>query len=188
MSSKKAIPAWVEQARASWSWRGSIRPPFAIDPAPHQESVWDYPRPPIVVADKRHVLIKLGNVVIADSRGTFRLLETSHPPSWYVPRADIDMSHIERVSGSSFCEWKGHAEYFDVLGVDIRLGRAAWGYPNPIDSMYDDLGGTIAFYATNLQCFVNGEQVLPQAGGFYGGWITSDLCGPFKGDPGTSGW
>jgi uncharacterized protein (DUF427 family) len=188
MSSPKTIPAWVEQARASWTWRGSVRPPFAIDPAPNQESVWDYPRPPIIVADKRHVLVKLDDVVIVDTRGAFRLLETSHPPTWYLPRADMDTSRIERVSGSSFCEWKGHAEYFDVVVGDIRLRRAAWAYPDPIDSSYSELGKTIAFYATNLACFVEGERVLPQAGGFYGGWVTSDLCGPFKGDAGTNGW
>jgi len=188
MSSKKTVPAWVEQARASWSWRGSARPPFAKNPAPHQESVWDYPRPPIVVPDKRHVVVKLGEVVIADTRQAFRLLETSHPPTWYLPRADVDMSCIERVSGSSFCEWKGHAEYFDVVALGVRITRGAWAYPDPIDSMYADLGATMAFYAMNLACFVEGERVLPQPGGFYGGWVTSELCGPFKGDAGTSGW
>jgi uncharacterized protein (DUF427 family) len=100
----------------------------------------------------------------------------------------MDMACIERVSGSSFCEWKGHAEYYDVVAGDVRVPRAAWAYPNPIDSTYSELRATIAFYATNLDCFVDGERVLPQAGGFYGGWITSELCGPFKGDLGTSGW
>lgn len=186
--SSKTIPAWVERARASWVWRGRVRPPFAVEPGPQEESVWDYPRPPIVVADSRRVLVQLGDVVIADTRSAFRLLETSHPPSWYLPRNDIDMSRLERAAGDSFCEWKGYADYFDIVVGNVRLQRQAWAYPEPIDNLYADLAATIAFYAANLTCFVNGERVTPQPGGFYGGWITSDLCGPFKGEPGTNGW
>lgn len=188
MTSKKDLPNWVEQARASWSWRGGVRPPFAQKPAENQESVWDYPRPPVLIADTRHVLVKLGDVTIVDTRSAHRLLETSHPPTWYLPRKDTDMKYLERTSGSSFCEWKGSAAYFDVVVGQTRFSRAAWAYPDPIEAAYVELADSIAFYATNLACFVNGERVLPQPGGFYGGWITSELCGPFKGEPGTGGW
>lgn len=188
MASKTTIPAWVERARAGWVWRGTSRPPFANEPGPNQESVWDYPRPPVIVRDTRRVLVKRGDIPIAETTTAIRLLETSHPPTWYLPREDIDMARIVRVSGSSFCEWKGSAEYFDVAVKDTRIARAAWAYPDPIDDAFADLADTIAFYATNLDCFVGDERVLPQPEGFYGGWITSELCGPFKGEPGTNGW
>jgi uncharacterized protein (DUF427 family) len=188
MSSKTTLPPWVEQARAGWVWRGATRPPFAQEPGPNQESVWDYPRPPVLVRDSRRVIVKRDDLVIVDTISAIRLLETSHPPTWYLPRRDIDMSRILRAPGSSFCEWKGSAEYYDVSVGNGRLVRAAWAYPEPIEEAFAELADKIAFYATNLECFVNGERVVPQAGGFYGGWITSDLCGPFKGSPGTSGW
>jgi uncharacterized protein (DUF427 family) len=188
MSSKKTIPQWVERARSSWTWRGAQRPSFAQEPAPNQESVWDYPRPPVLVADNRRVLIQCANTVIVDTTAATRLLETSHPPTWYLPRKDIDMTKLVRVSGSSFCEWKGSAEYFDVVVGTDCVARAAWAYPDPIDDAFADLADKIAFYATNLECYVAGERVLPQPGGFYGGWVTSELCGPFKGSMGTNGW
>jgi uncharacterized protein (DUF427 family) len=185
---KVPLPAWIEQARASWTWRGAAWPPFAHAPGPGQESVWDYPRPPVVVKDARRVVVKHGAVVVADTRAALRLLETSHPPTWYLPLADADVTRLVPVEGGSFCEWKGQAGYFDVHGDGMRLGRAAWGYPAPIDEAYAALAGTVAFYATDLACFVDDERVSPQPGGFYGGWITRDVCGPFKGEPGTSGW
>ena len=188
MASKSTLPSWVERARAGWVWRGATRPPFALEPGPNQESVWDYPRPPLIVHDSRRVVVQCGAIMIADTTSAMRLLETSHPPTWYVPKRDIDLSCLVRTSGSSFCEWKGSAEYFDVAAGTGRFPRAAWAYPEPIDEAYADVADKIAFYATNLDCFVNGERVVPQPGGFYGGWITSELCGPFKGDPGTSGW
>lgn len=188
MASTKTIPTWVERARAGWVWRGTTHPPFALEPGPNQESVWDYPRPPVLVRDTRRVLVKHGETLIADTTTAIRLLETSHPPTWYLPRKDIDLARIVRVSGTSFCEWKGPAEYYDVAVDGIRMARAAWAYPEPMDDVFADIADTIAFYATNLECFVGDERVLPQSGGFYGGWITSELCGPFKGAPGTHGW
>jgi len=184
----KALPAWIERARSGWTWRGKTRPPFAIEPGPGQESVWDYPRPPVVVSDPRHVVVKLGEVVVADTRAALRLLETSHPPTFYLPRSDIDTSRLVQVAGGSFCEWKGQAVYFDVMGDGLRIHRAAWAYPEPIEEAYAALADAVAFYATELACFVDDERVTPQPGGFYGGWITPELCGPFKGEPGTSGW
>jgi uncharacterized protein (DUF427 family) len=184
-----APPPWVARARAAWTWRGASRPAFAIEPGPGQESVWDYPRPPILVADSRHVVVRLGDAIVADSRRALRLLETSHPPTWYVPRADVDVERVRASGGGgSFCEWKGQASYLDVVAAGRVLARAAWTYEHPIDEAFTDLAGAVAFYATELACFVDGVRALPQPGGFYGGWVTPELVGPIKGDPGTSGW
>jgi len=193
MTKPTSRPAWVEAARAGWYWRGAERPPFAVEPQAGEESVWDYPRPPVVVRDTRHVVVRLtdskkGDVVVADTRGAWRLLETSHPPTWYLPRADVDPGCIVEVGRGSFCEWKGSATYYDVVGSGQRLARAAWSYPDVIDDTYRDMAGAIALYATTLACFVDGEQVRPQPGGFYGGWITNEIVGPWKGEPGTGGW
>lgn len=175
---------WLKRAREGWTWRGTGRPQFAIAPGPGQESVWDYPRPPAIVDDPREVVVQYRGAEIARSRMTKRLLETSHPPTFYVPRRDVRVEHLARVAGGgSFCEWKGPCTYYDVAGV----ARAAWSYEQPFPES-DALREHVAFYAHELECFVAGERARPQAGGFYGGWITSELVGPFKGDPGTSGW
>ena len=192
--SKPERPAWVDRARAGWVHRGALRPSFAVPAGPGQESVWDYPRPPIVVPDTRHVVVRLGRATVAETRRAWRLLETSHPPTWYLPRADVLDLHLAPVGHGSFCEWKGRAEYFDVtedLGdrpEDARIPRAAWSYPSVIDEAYADLEGAIAFYANDLACFVDGERARPQPGGFYGGWITSEIVGPWKGEPGSGAW
>lgn len=187
MKHRDELPGWVMQARAGWVWRGERRPAFAVEPRPGEESVWDYPRPPLLVRDTRHVVVRLGSIVIAESRAALRLLETSHPPTWYVPRVDVDGARLARASGGSFCEWKGQASYFDVVG-DRRIPNAAWSYEAPIDEAFAEVAGAVAFYATELECLVDGERAKPQPGGFYGGWITKELVGPFKGEPGTSGW
>ena len=155
---------------------------------PGQESVWDFPRPPVAVTcDKRIVIVHRG-VTIADTTNSVRTLETSHPPTYYLPPADILMSALQPVDGSSFCEWKGHARYFDVFVEGQLLTKAAWSYPAPT-AKFDALRDHIAFYAHSFDtCLVEGEQVTPQPGGFYGGWITSDVSGPFKGVPGSRFW
>jgi uncharacterized protein (DUF427 family) len=181
-------PDWVQRARDAWSWRGAQRPSFAAAPGPGQESVWDYPRPPVLVSDPRRVRVELGDVVVADTRAARRLLETSHPPTFYLPAADVDERCLVARGGGSFCEWKGNATYLDVVAGGKTLSRAAWRYDVPIDDAFAALAGSVAFHATELACFVDGERVRPQAGGFYGGWITGELVGPFKGDPGTAGW
>jgi len=182
-------PPWIALARASWTWRGAARPAFAVAPGPGQESVWDYPRPPIVVTDARRVIVRCGAAIVADSRGAMRLLETSHPPTWYLPRADVDAARIRPSSrAGSFCEWKGQASYLEVVGDDHEIAAAAWSYERPIDDAFTDLAGAVAFHATELECTVDGERVRPQPGGFYGGWITSELVGPWKGEPGSGGW
>ena len=154
------------------------------------ESVWDYPRPPRLEPCSRHVRVVLGGVAIADTTRSHRVLETSHPPVYYVPFDDIAPEALEPSSGrGSFCEWKGHATYLDAIGGDGRRAeRAAWTYPDPAPA-FAAIRAAVAFYAGPMdECTVDGERVEPQPGGFYGGWITSDVVGPFKGAPGTLGW
>ena len=163
----------------------TVRP----DPVrPGQESVWSYPRPAIAQATAAHIVIQLGGVVIADTRRAVRTLETSHPPSYYIPPADVLPGALIPAEGSSFCEWKGVARYFDVVAREVSRERAAWSYPDPTPP-FAILRDHIAFYAAAMDaCFVDGEPVVPQPGGFYGGWITSAVAGPFKGVPGSRFW
>lgn len=168
----------------------TIRPdPVRPDPIrPGQESVWRYPRPAIAEPSARHVHIRHRGQVIADSRAGVRTLETSHPPSWYVPPADILMSALRSSARRSFCEWKGEAIYYDLAIDGDVLSDVAWSYPAPTPA-FAMLRDHLAFYAGPLDgCFVDGERVVPQPGGFYGGWITADLAGPFKGVPGSRCW
>jgi uncharacterized protein (DUF427 family) len=181
------LPAWARAGRAGWTWVGRERPSFAAVPGAGQESVWDYPRPPRFVADARAVRVALGAVELARTAGAVRLLETSHPPTFYLPRADVAMAYLQRTSARSHCEWKGAATYFDVVVGAQRLPRAAWSYERPFADAAV-IAGHLAFYAHTLACFVAGERVRPQDGGFYGGWITAELVGPFKGAPDSDGW
>jgi len=159
-----------------------------VAPGPGQESVWDYPRPPRLERFGGHIRIVLGGVTIADSRGACRVLETSHPPVYYLPPGDIRRNALVPVSGASFCEWKGSARYFDVVGGSKQARRAAWYYPDPAPD-FAAIACYVAFYAEPMDaCYVNGERVTPQPGGFYGGWITANIVGPFKGVPGSAGW
>jgi len=159
-----------------------------IAPGPGQESVWDYPRPPRLERFSGHIQIVLGSVTIADTRGAYRVLETSHPPSYYLPPGDIRPDTLVEARGASLCEWKGAARYFDVAGGDKRAPRAAWCYPDPTPAFLA-IASYVAFYPAPMDaCFVDGERVTPQPGGFYGGWITANIVGPFKGGPGTVGW
>lgn len=152
------------------------------------ESVWDYPRPPHLEPSGRHVVIRHAGHIVADTRNALRVLETSHPPVYYLPPTDIDTSVIHAADGGSFCEWKGVAEYWHVVIGGRRIDRAAWSYPRPA-AAFSALKDHLAFYAGPLdECTVDGEQVRAQPGTFYGGWITSDLTGPFKGGPTTQGW
>ena len=154
------------------------------------ESVWDYPRPPALVPAPARVRIEHGGVVVADTEHALRVLETSHPPTYYLPPADIAMEHlVASGGGGSFCEWKGVAAYHDlVVPGTARVERVAWSYADPVER-YAELRDHLAFYASRVDaCFVGDELVDTQEGDFYGGWITSDLTGPFKGGPGTRGW
>ncbi len=155
---------------------------------PGQESVWSYPRPAVAEPSPAHIVIELRGVILADTRASIRTLETSHPPSYYIPPADIAPGVLRRAEGSSFCEWKGWATYWDVVTEDLVITRVGWSYPNPGPGFLN-LRNYIAFYAAPFDsCSVNGEIVTPQPGDFYGGWITSALTGPFKGIPGSHGW
>ena len=155
----------------------------------HVESVWDYPRPPRVEAVSKRITVVLGGVTVADSTRVHRVLETSHPPVYYVPPDDVLDGALAPAGGrTTFCEWKGTASYFDVVAGGRRAERAAWTYRNPTGG-FEAIRDAVAFYAGRLDgCFVDDERVVPQPGGFYGGWITSDVVGPFKGEPGTAAW
>ena len=133
-------------------------------------------------------MIRHSGRTVADTHAALRVLETSHPPVYYLPPSDVDGSLLEPVPGSSFCEWKGLARYWDLVVGGERLSRIAWSYPEPTPA-FAPLREHLAFYAGPLEeCLVDGERVRPQPGGFYGGWITSNIIGPFKGGPGSSGW
>jgi uncharacterized protein (DUF427 family) len=152
------------------------------------ESVWDYPRPPRLELSGDHVVVTHNRRVIVDTKSPVRILETSHPPTYYLPRADVDVSILEPVEGTTFCEFKGRASYADLVVGGSRLSRAVWWYDNPSPG-YLELVDHIALYPGRVdQCTVNGEVVQAQDGDFYGGWITSRVTGPFKGAPGTLGW
>jgi len=159
-----------------------------IKPKKGQESVWDYPRPPRLESCSLNIKIKFNNELIANTRGAKRVLETSHPPVYYIPPEDIKMQFLIPVQGKSWCEWKGIASYYSIKVKDEIAEKAAWYYPNPT-APFKSLRNYVAFYAGPMDaCYVNGEKVTPQAGGFYGGWITKTIVGPFKGDPGTMFW
>lgn len=152
------------------------------------ESVWDYPRPPRVESDLRTVTVELGGMVIAESTRSLRVLETSHPPTYYIPLEDVVSDVLRDTAGTSFCEFKGLAHYWDVVVGDVSAASAAWGYRRPSRG-YEALAGHVAFYPGRMdRCKVGGEGVDAQPGDFYGGWITSDVVGPFKGGLGTRGW
>ena len=157
-------------------------------PGPGQESVWDYPRPPRVETSPELVEITLGGVVVARSRAALRVLETSHPPTYYLPRADFVAGALLPVEGSSYCEWKGAAAYLDVVGGDRVAAAAGWTYPTPSRG-FEVLRDHVAVMPAAVdRCTVDGQTVQAQQGGFYGGWITARVVGPFKGGPGTHGW
>jgi uncharacterized protein (DUF427 family) len=153
------------------------------------ESVWDYPRPPRAERSRRRVRVILGGVTIADSNRAWRVLETSHPPTIYVPPADIAPGALTPSGGrGSLCEFKGTARYLDVTGGGRSEPRAAWSYPDPV-AAYVELCDHAAFYPSRMDaCLLDDELVSAQDGDFYGGWITTDIVGPFKGAPGTLGW
>ena len=159
-----------------------------IEPRPGQESVWDYPRPPRVEDSDKRVRIVYNGVVIADTTQARRVLETSHPPVYYIPPEDVRMVYLKQTNHHTFCEFKGQASYYTVSLGDKSAANAAWFYPQPAPG-YESLKNYIAFYPSRMEaCYVDDEQVQPQEGDFYGGWITNNIVGPFKGGPGSIGW
>jgi len=162
--------------------------PVPLPAGPGQESVWDYPRPPAVEPTDELVEVVLGGEVVAHTRTALRVLETSHPPTYYLPLDAFVDGALVPAPGSTVCEWKGRASYFDVAAGGRRALRAAWHYPDPVPA-YAVLAGHVAVMPALVDaCFVDGEQVRAQEGGFYGGWVTDRLVGPFKGGPGSWGW
>jgi uncharacterized protein (DUF427 family) len=157
-------------------------------PGPGQESVWDYPRPPRVERVERHVRVEFGGTLVAETAWAYRVLETASPPTYYLPPDSVRLAYLEPSSRTTMCEWKGQSRYWTVR-VGERVARnAAWSYPQPWPG-YEEIRGCIAFYAGRMGvCTVDGHRVVPQPGEFYGGWITPEIVGPFKGEPGTEGW
>lgn len=162
--------------------------PRPTEPSTGQESVWDYPRPPRLEKVSAHLRVVFNCQTIADTISGHRVLETSHPPVYYIPPDDIARKYLRGAPGSSWCEFKGYAKYWS-LDVDGRKAEnVAWSYSTP-SSAFTDIAGHLAFYASRVsECWVDDERVQPQEGDFYGGWITSRIVGPFKGGAGTRGW
>lgn len=168
-----------------WKYTGVERPSFAIEPKAGQESVWDYPRPPRLERCDRHVQVSDSGLEIARSSRSLRLLETASPPTFYLPPGDVNWDLLVSTAGSSMCEWKGAAQYFALATAPAT--PVGWCYPEPTER-YAELAGYVGFYPGRVSCLVDGERVQPQPGGFYGGWITAEVIGPFKGEPETGGW
>jgi uncharacterized protein (DUF427 family) len=159
-----------------------------IEPGPDQESVWDYPRPPALEPVEDRLRIEFGGITLADTTGAYRVLETSHPPTYYLPPDDIAMEHLTREPRTTMCEWKGRAVYYSVEVNGKTADHAAWSYPSPTER-FTPIADYVAFYAHKMDaCYVGDAKVDPQKGGFYGGWVTDRVVGPFKGGPGTLGW
>ncbi|MDZ7704011.1 MAG: DUF427 domain-containing protein [Trueperaceae bacterium] len=158
------------------------------EPGPGQESVWDYPRPPALESVSEHIRVEFGGEIIADTNRAMRVLETSHPPTYYIPPEDVNFEFLEETSRNTMCEFKGRATYYTVRVGDRVAENAAWAYPDPTPK-FRDIQDYVTFYASKMDaCYVGDEKVQAQEGDFYGGWITSKVVGPFKGGSGTWGW
>jgi uncharacterized protein (DUF427 family) len=159
-----------------------------VEPGPGQESVWDYPRPPRMEPVIERIRVVAGGITIADSARAHRVLETSHPPAYYIPAADVREDLLVPSPSASVCEYKGRASYVTLVLGTRRIPDVAWRYREP-DPGFEAIRDAYAFYASRVdEAWVGDERVAPQAGDFYGGWITSRIVGPFKGEPGTRGW
>lgn len=174
-------------APGGWRYYGQRRPPFAVAPVPGEESVWDYPRPPRIERLDREIIVKAGETAIARTQRALRVLETASPPTVYIPRSDVVPTYLHPAPGGSCCEWKGMARYWTVSTPSLRLEGVGWSYDDP-GSGFEDIREYVSFYPGRIACYIDGVRVQAQPGGFYGGWVTSELVGPFKGGPGTAGW
>lgn len=181
------LTSWAKKSREKWEFTGKKRPDFVVEPRDDQESVWDYPRPPIVVADQREVIIKAKDVMICNTTQAVRILETAGAPTFYIPPSEVNLDYLIEANGGSWCEWKGRAVYWSVQTEEAFFDSAGWSYPDPFPE-YEGIAGYLSFYPAILDCFVDGEKVQPQPGGFYGGWVTSEIVGPIKGEPGSESW
>lgn len=168
-----------------WNYVGKGRPDFAKNPGPGEESVWDYPRPPACVADNRIVEVIFDGNTIAKTSRAIRVIETASPPTFYIPREDVKLEALVKKITGSYCEWKGGATYWDLANPNLK--NVAWSYQDPSPG-FEVIANYLSFYPGKLRCSVDGEAVRAQPGGFYGGWVTDEIVGPFKGEPGTSAW
>ena len=173
----------VLAARRKWRFRGRDRPAFAAPCDDGQESVWDYPRPPRLARDRRRIRVCGVHGPLADSISAIRVLETASPPTFYLPPDDVALDQLTPSATRTFCEWKGWASHYDVGATP----NAAWRYTETFPE-FAAIRGFVSFYPAKVICFVDGETVRPQPGGYYGGWVTSELAGPFKGEPGAARW
>ena len=169
-----------------WKYTGQQRPEFAQQPGPGQESVWDYPRPPALVDCPQLIEIKAGTKLIARSTRSKRVLETASPPTFYLPPEDIKLELLAAIAGNSYCEWKGAASYWGQLEKK-NAPAIGWSYPQPTPA-FASIRDWLCFYPGRVECYVDGERVRPQEGGFYGGWVTDNIVGPWKGVPDSSHW
>lgn len=175
-----------ESTRAYRTERAA-RPDHIVRPDAGQESVWDYPRPPRVENSARLIRVEFDGVKLAESRRAVRVCETASPPVYYVPPADVLWERMAPAEGESVCEWKGLARYYTALSGANPAGNCAWSYPDPFPG-FEAIRDYVAFYPGRVECYLDRERVQPQPGGFYGGWVTSGIAGPFKGEPGTEDW
>ncbi len=162
--------------------------PKPIKPKIGQESVWDYPRPPKLEKVNKHIEVYFNGEVIASTSQAYRVLETSHPPVYYLPLNDVKTEYLKPSDKVTYCEWKGEGSYYNLNVGDKFASDAAWYYDKPT-KRFEEIKGYPAFYAHKMdKCLIDGEEVKPQPGNFYGGWITKDIVGPFKGIEGSWGW
>ena len=174
--------------KGSFMFRSRTSKPTPLPLSQGQESVWNYPRPPALEKTAKHIQVIFANTVIADTTQAWRVLETSHPPVYYIPISDIQMNYLHPILPSSGCEWKGRAQYFDIKVNSQSVQQGGWTYPDPTP-LFIPIQNHIAFYAQKMdRCLVDGEVVQPQPGEFYGGWITREIRGPFKGGTESFGW
>lgn len=186
-------PAFVRRLQAHRaSWKNAVRPRRIETPGPDQESVWDYPRPPEVREAEAPLKVVFGGEIVAETRRGLKVVETAGAPVYHFPPEDVRMEFLEPVAGTTFCEWKGEARYFDLRAAGRVSARAAYAYPDPLDDLgrgFDRIAGWIVFYASRVdEAWVGDERATPQPGGYYAGWVTSRIIGPIKGEPGSEGW
>jgi len=181
------IPEWAWKARQKWKYTGNKRPPFAKDPGPEQETVWDYPRPPIVDPDHRVITVTHENITIAKSSNAVRILETANAPVFYLPAEGVNHQLLTESERTTQCEWKGKATYWHVNLKNKQLKDAAWSYQDPFPE-YMTIKDYFSFYPARVDCYVGGVKARPQPGKFYGGWVTPEITGPIKGKKDTEFW
>ena len=183
---ERKVPDWLLKARNKWQFNGQKRPPFATVPKKGQVSVWDFPRPPALEKVQQEITVYSDSICIAKTTNAYAVMETANPPTYYLPPSDVDQTQLLQLPNKkSLCEWKGSATYWAFKKVPSKA--IAWSYSNPF-SEFECITAHFAFYPQYFDCFVDGEKVRPQPGQFYAGWITENLAGPFKGEPGSEHW